>query len=129
MKALNWKYLIVCLPLFLAFCTEERTYKNQGQDLFIMPTAFSPNNDGDNDHYQVVKKYNEFEEELAFFEMTIVNKERQVFQCATQGKICDWDGRINDSLASPGHYFCKIHYRIDGGTDTLKAQTRIRVLR
>ncbi len=70
----------------------------------IIPNIFTPNGDGRNDYFQVVKTG------LVDYKLTIYNRwgrevYTQNYSCSGGEEGCGWDGKINGSEAADGVYF------------------------
>ena len=70
-------------------------------DVF-MPTAFTPNNDGLNDHYHPVPGFS-----YTIRSLEIYNRWGQVVYSSTEG---NWDGRFGGTDAPVGTYFYKVSF-------------------
>ncbi|WP_422354346.1 gliding motility-associated C-terminal domain-containing protein [Roseivirga pacifica] len=72
----------------------------------LVPNAFSPNNDGQNDEFQI------FANNITSFHIWIFNRwGEMVFTSSSPEE--SWDGFINGQLAQPGPYSYKIDYSGD----------------
>ena len=77
----------------------------------FVPTAFSPNGDGNNDDFQIGT-------ECIFtkYEMRIFNRwGMQVFMTAAPGIY--WDGTLNGSVLPAGVYVWQLRYQADDGSE------------
>ncbi|MCB0664599.1 MAG: gliding motility-associated C-terminal domain-containing protein [Saprospiraceae bacterium] len=62
---------------------------------FYIPNAFSPNNDGNNDVFEI------YDGRITVDEFIVANRWGQIVQRSSQAI---WDGRINGKIAEPGVY-------------------------
>ena len=119
-------FMLVFLPFYLLNCTkDDRSYRDSDRPDFYLPNAFGIYKGGDR-YFHPVKKTSS--PELTYFEMTIYNKDLQVFQCDTTNTTCGWNGKHNGEYVSEGQYYYEIEYRLKGHSKTCHAKSQLAVL-
>jgi len=96
------------------------SYENAGTlpcDTILIPTAFTPNGDGKNDHLRPSQKNN-----YGFvdaYELNVFNRFGQVV-FTSKDIVKGWDGRYNGQLQPAGTYIWTISYQRNGKRKLLK---------
>ena len=80
---------------------------------FVVPTAFSPNNDGKNDLFHVLSK------NVVSFDMKILNRWGQIV-FTSQNPDSTWDGRFNGKAAPVGSYVWHLNASLNDGTEIVR---------
>ena len=117
---------IIGLFTCLIGCEKSGQLQKRDQNLFFVPTVFSPDGNGINDGYIVEKPR---KPKLRYFEMTIYDKERKLYNCTSNKFICGWDGKVNGHYVSAGNYYCVIKYRLKGDPETYHIKTPIKAVK
>ena len=74
------------------------------QGIFV-PSAFTPNNDGKNDHWHIP-----YLDPLLGAEVTVYNRYGKLIY-HTKGQTVNWDGRINGEAQPSAVYVYQIRFR------------------
>ena len=78
---------------------------------FFIPSAFTPNGDGLNDHFLVKANF-----EPKSFEMTVLNRSGEMMFISRDINI-GWDGQLRGKLMPQGVYVCIIKYKDSQGNE------------
>lgn len=91
-------------------CTVDSFASIRLRPILFSPTAFTPNNDGLNDHYSVdgLSLHN-----IGMFEVLIHDRWGALVYQSTDA-FFKWDGTVDGKPAADGVYVCTIRYRITG---------------
>lgn len=102
-------YIITLIASNINGCNDTISYQIKVKDeLFFAPNTFTPNNDGENDIWQIVGL-----NEVRSFELFIFNRWGETVY--ESGDIKEsWDGKHNGVLVQTGEYIWKIKISYDG---------------
>lgn len=83
--------------------TSQGGMDDEDADVFFIPNAFSPNNDGDNDFFKPVSPSHEK------YQFEVFNRWGELM-FSTKDPNLGWDGKFASQLAEPGVYVWRVSY-------------------
>ncbi len=108
----DWKAVYTCVLYNDPGCRDSCVYYINTTDIpsdIFLPGAFSPNNDGKNDHFGIITD----NPNIIIREFRVYNRwGNTVFQAYKTGK--SWDGSFRGAPAEAGTYFWMLSYRVAG---------------
>lgn len=90
---------------------------------FFFPSAFSPNNDGNNETFKILSSY-----DLQYYKLALYNRwGQQVF--STNDQLKGWDGTIHGSQAPAGLYIWKADMQVKGKNELVQKNGTVQLIR